>query len=594
MGFSKSAQNSSNSSSNLTSSHPLSSSLTSLSSSNPQQQLHSANSQNPMPPPPPPPLPLPVHLTVSGLIEQMRNDLSVCYQLFQQKVLAEGSSVAGGGGGGNLLYSFTPPHPATIVAQLMERVLIFDYASNASNSSVLGGGTDGNFGPQMPSLATGAGGGGGSTGGSTSSTMKQISSALSSSFGGSIKIMQTSSSSSVSSSSTANQSSSASTTSMLMSPSRSLSGKSRGSLLHHPPALDPASLPVLTYSALVAKFRSLLLEGNARQVGALERQIRRQRELRNSDDWDFFGFFLLQEQLALLFESLGLYGRALVQYDELDALFSQSIANTGASGGIGPRWLQRRLLGHQEDDDDDEYDGGDDFEVHHPSLTLSGGGDHHHHSSLYSAWNGLCLCNPAAINGLRGKIVNCVLADAAVFRFAEKLAQTEVDRAAANSSSPTSPSFLRGVSATSSSHGGPQSLTGSEGFGSQASPSSASSQAFIFSDPLGVNLGVGGGGGGGHPNRQLSHRGSPSKNFTLSSGVHPLMSLNSTSSSSFLAGCISLIDFRNYLFARQCHLLCLLNKPWELASRALPFLQTTVAELKMLEVRETIFLVKLC
>lgn len=537
MGFSQSAQNSSSSSSsNLTSSHPLSSSLTSLSSSNSQQsgqqqQLHSANSQNPMPP-----LPLPVHLTVSGLIEQMRNDLSVCYQLSQQKVLAEGSSA---GGGGNLLYAFTPPHPATIVAQLMERMLIFDYASNASNA--LGGG-DGNFGPQVPSLATG------STTGSTSSTMKQISSALSSSFGGSIKIMQTSSSSSVSNSSTANQSTSSSSTSMLMSPSRSLLGKSRGSLLHHFPALDPASLPVLTYSALVAKFRSLLLEGNARQVGALERQIRRQRELRNSDDWDFFGFFLLQEQLALLYESLGLYGRALVQYNELDALFSQSIANTGASGGIGPRWLQRRLLGHQEDDDDDEY-GGVDLEVHHPSLTLSDHHHHQHHSSLYSAWNGLCLCNPAAINGLCGKIVNCVLADA-VFRFAEEFArETEVDRVA---SSPTSPSFQRRVSSTSSY--GPQSLTGSDGgFGSQASPSSASSQAFIFSDPLGVNLGFGG--GGSSTNRQLSHRGSPSKNVALSSGVHPLMSLNSSSSSP-LAGCISLIDFRNYLFARQCHLLC--------------------------------------
>ena len=50
---------------------------------------------------------------------------------------------------------------------------------------------------------------------------------------------------------------------------------------------------------------------------------------------------------------------------------------------------------------------------------------------------------------------------------------------------------------------------------------------------------------------------------------------------------ITLIELRNYLFGRQSELLFLLNKPWELASRALPFLQNCVNELNILEISVT-------
>ena len=46
----------------------------------------------------------------------------------------------------------------------------------------------------------------------------------------------------------------------------------------------------------------------------------------------------------------------------------------------------------------------------------------------------------------------------------------------------------------------------------------------------------------------------------------------------------SLLDFRNYLFARQCALLVLLKKPAELIQRALDYLHNTVQEIKSLEV----------
>lgn len=45
-----------------------------------------------------------------------------------------------------------------------------------------------------------------------------------------------------------------------------------------------------------------------------------------------------QEQLAFVLEMLGLYDEALVQYDELDALFSQFVLNSNVAES--PRWLE--------------------------------------------------------------------------------------------------------------------------------------------------------------------------------------------------------------------------------------------------------------
>ena len=39
-----------------------------------------------------------------------------------------------------------------------------------------------------------------------------------------------------------------------------------------------------------------------------------------------------QEELAFMFEMLGLFEDALVQYDELDALFTQFVLNHAAGG----------------------------------------------------------------------------------------------------------------------------------------------------------------------------------------------------------------------------------------------------------------------
>ena len=52
-------------------------------------------------------------------------------------------------------------------------------------------------------------------------------------------------------------------------------------------------------------------------------------------------FFLAQEELAFAFELLGLYDEALVQYDELDALFSQFVQNAHLDSL--PFWLQNLI-----------------------------------------------------------------------------------------------------------------------------------------------------------------------------------------------------------------------------------------------------------
>ena len=48
----------------------------------------------------------------------------------------------------------------------------------------------------------------------------------------------------------------------------------------------------------------------------------------------FMKIFVLQEELAFMFEMLGLFEDAMVQYDELDALFTQFVLNHAAGGKI--------------------------------------------------------------------------------------------------------------------------------------------------------------------------------------------------------------------------------------------------------------------
>ena len=70
----------------------------------------------------------------------------------------------------------------------------------------------------------------------------------------------------------------------------------------------------------------------------LNETVRQERESRNQPGWDFGRFFTLQEEIAILYESLGLYADALIQYDELDAMLTQYLENSRINS-VHPKWL---------------------------------------------------------------------------------------------------------------------------------------------------------------------------------------------------------------------------------------------------------------
>lgn len=84
-----------------------------------------------------------------------------------------------------------------------------------------------------------------------------------------------------------------------------------------------------SFRCLVQRIRFLMLASYNRNIAKYEELIRSKREKRNQDDWDFRQYFFMQEDLALIFEKLELPTEALIQYDELDAMFSQFITHTG-------------------------------------------------------------------------------------------------------------------------------------------------------------------------------------------------------------------------------------------------------------------------
>lgn len=92
-----------------------------------------------------------------------------------------------------------------------------------------------------------------------------------------------------------------------------------------------------SWRGLVNRIRVLLLLSFSKTLSKFEESVRKNRECRPQPSWSFCNYFLMQEELALILEMLGLYEEALVQYDELDALFTQFILNS--TKGENPKWL---------------------------------------------------------------------------------------------------------------------------------------------------------------------------------------------------------------------------------------------------------------
>uniref|UniRef100_A0AAZ3QY12 Trafficking protein particle complex subunit 10 n=1 Tax=Oncorhynchus tshawytscha TaxID=74940 RepID=A0AAZ3QY12_ONCTS len=92
-----------------------------------------------------------------------------------------------------------------------------------------------------------------------------------------------------------------------------------------------------SWSAFLLKLRTLLLMSFTQNLGRFEEDMRTLREKRNQPGWSFCDYFMVQEELAFVFEMLQQFEDALLQYDELDALFTQYVLNFGA--GDRANWL---------------------------------------------------------------------------------------------------------------------------------------------------------------------------------------------------------------------------------------------------------------
>ncbi|XP_020782651.1 trafficking protein particle complex subunit 10 [Boleophthalmus pectinirostris] len=92
-----------------------------------------------------------------------------------------------------------------------------------------------------------------------------------------------------------------------------------------------------SWSSLLLKLRTLLLMSFTKNLGRFEDDMRTLREKRTQPGWSFCDYFMVQEELAFVFEMLQQFEDALVQYDELDALFTQYVLNFGA--GDTANWL---------------------------------------------------------------------------------------------------------------------------------------------------------------------------------------------------------------------------------------------------------------
>ncbi|XP_077435533.1 trafficking protein particle complex subunit 10 isoform X2 [Vanacampus margaritifer] len=92
-----------------------------------------------------------------------------------------------------------------------------------------------------------------------------------------------------------------------------------------------------SWNSLLLKLRTLLLMSFTKNLGRFEDDMRTLREKRTQPGWSFCEYFMVQEELAFVFEMLQQFEDALVQYDELDALFTQYVLNFGAGDAV--KWL---------------------------------------------------------------------------------------------------------------------------------------------------------------------------------------------------------------------------------------------------------------
>lgn len=102
----------------------------------------------------------------------------------------------------------------------------------------------------------------------------------------------------------------------------------------------PESKAQESYLNFIKKFRNVIMASFSKQIELFEEQLRVKREMRNMKNWNFFSYFSMQEELAFAFEFLTLFDEALVQYDLLDALFTEHISSPNFNREDDPLYEQ--------------------------------------------------------------------------------------------------------------------------------------------------------------------------------------------------------------------------------------------------------------
>lgn len=101
---------------------------------------------------------------------------------------------------------------------------------------------------------------------------------------------------------------------------------------------------------LLMKLKESVITSFTQLVISLEEEIRKMDLQRIQPGWNFCSFFLVKESLALVYETIGLFDEALLQYDELETIYFQiygsnsSVIGLNNFGGQDPNDITGNIL----------------------------------------------------------------------------------------------------------------------------------------------------------------------------------------------------------------------------------------------------------
>ncbi|KAI8893289.1 hypothetical protein BC833DRAFT_625023 [Globomyces pollinis-pini] len=84
------------------------------------------------------------------------------------------------------------------------------------------------------------------------------------------------------------------------------------------------------WNDLMIRLRDILINGFTEQLIQYEEDSRKLEHQRLIPGWNYCQYFIQKEALSGTFEMMGLYKEALIEYDELEALFYQTLSEQGA------------------------------------------------------------------------------------------------------------------------------------------------------------------------------------------------------------------------------------------------------------------------